>query len=682
MSNNYQQKLIHSFRHWTRKSYAIFQSLKLQIKISSLSVAMLLVGLAQEANAQSNKPRQNSQEYSLDTLEVMGELTPVLETELAREVQAIEVRSLELVSINSIQETLNQIAGVDLRQRGNNDVQSDLSLRGSSFDQVQILLNGFDMTDPQTGHHSLNLPISFQQLSRAEVLIGAASRVLGPNAYAGAVNFVTDIPKKNAVAADFSVGDFGLYDITSSIKLKQKYFSHFLSVNYATSKGYIENTDFKKATFFYYGNYAAKKALLSWQFSYSDKAFGANSFYTPKYPYQFEELNTLFAGLKLKTKGKISTLTTAHFRANADRFELIRDGYEKPIWYKNHNYHRSNVVQVSSKAWHWWKLGKTTIAANVRHEEIYSNMLGSETIDTIIPVINNNGYYNKYASRLYTTASLEHVYRINNLKIAAGLMYYYFPKGNNENGLYPGIDLSYNISSNIKILAGINTGMRLPTFTDLYYNGPSNIGNPDLIAESQVSYQLGSKFRYKKFKLSIQSFYNDANNSIDWVRKSDTIKWQPINITNVQSYGFDIGLRINLNEFGVKCFNSINISYSFLDKKSSSQEYQSHYVMDYLKHKFIISFNHKIYKGVSLGYTYRFNSRVGEYQNYNADSKTFLPEPYKAYNLLDLRLSWKTNSWLLFADLKNVFDVSYQDYGNIEQAGRWFSIGARYNVEL
>ena len=679
MYNLNYQKQVSSFNHWSRKSYAIFQSLKLQIKISTMSLAMLLVGFGQEVEAQNNQPEQSKQEVSLDTLEVMGELTPVLESEIARPVQIVETASLELSSVNSLQEILNNIPNVDIRQRGNNDVQADISLRGSTFDQVQVLLNGFDMTDPQTGHNSLNLPISFQQIQRVEVLSGSASRVLGPNAYAGAINFVSKRPKNNFVDVGLSAGDFGLYNASLALGFKQKNMTHYVSTSHSQSSGYTNNTDFKRSNLFYFGDYDTRKLNLSWQLAYSDKEFGANSFYTPKYPNQFEELNTFFVGMKLRTKGKISTLSSIHYRANVDRFELFRDNVEIPSWYSNHNYHLTNVLQANTKAWTWWKLGKTTVALNLRNEEIYSNVMGSEIIDTITPKMNPEGFYNKHDMRTYFTASLEHVYVYKKLKVALGMMYYDFPQSTSDGGVYPGIDISYNVNNNIKVYGGVNKGMRLPTFTDLYYQGPSNIGNPDLVAESMISYQIGSKLKYKAIAFSIQAFYNDASNSIDWVRKTDTEKWQPMNITNVKSYGFDIGVKLLPKQLNIDFIKGIGFNYSFLNKETSSPDYESHYVMDYLKNKFEINLEHTVYKSISLGYLFHYYDRMGEFQSYDASNSQYSTQAYNDYGLLDIRLNYKVKSWNFYADLKNVFDKQYQDYGNIIQPGRWFSVGAKYS---
>ena len=92
--------------------------------------------------------------------------------------------------VHDLQDLLKFASAVDVRQRGNNGVQADISIRGSSFDQVLILLNGIQLNDPQTGHHNLNLPVSYD-IDRIEILEGPSARLYGPNAFAGAINIIT-----------------------------------------------------------------------------------------------------------------------------------------------------------------------------------------------------------------------------------------------------------------------------------------------------------------------------------------------------------------------------------------------------------------------------------------------------------------------------------------------------------
>jgi iron complex outermembrane receptor protein len=677
---------VFNFRHWTRKSYAVFQSLKLQIRIATIAVGIILVPSLQEAVAQKKLRHESLEEYDLDTMEVLGELTPQLAKELSRNVQIVSVPAQSNLPIPNLQSSVNSISQIDIRQRGPNDIQSDVSINASSFDQVQILLNGFDMTDPQTGHHSFNLPITFNQLQQIQLLSGSGTRMLGVNSFAGTINFVTKKPKKNTLELDVNAGQFGLIDVGASLGLHKNNLSNFVSANRTSSSGYISNTDFIKYSLFYNGSLKIKHSNLEWQLAYMDKAFGANDFYTPKYPNQFEQLNTAIASLRFTNNAKVSTSYSVNYRANADRFELFRGGVDAPKWYSGHNYHFSQLLQLNAKAWTWSKLGKTVLSANYKMESILSNVLGIQMTEQMPAFFSEDGYYDKSDNRSYFNISMEQIYFWKDFKFAAGFMYNKFlAKESSNNKLYPGLDISYKINHKTKIFGGVNTGMRLPTFTDLYYSGPSNIGNANLLPESQTSYQLGVKYDTKLFSIYANTFVNDANNSIDWVRMSDTVKWQPINITDVVSKGFTMGASLHptySNNSYLNWINRASMDFTYNTKTSSSGVYQSHYVMDYLKYKLVMSLNHKLYRGFSLGYIMTYQDRVGQYLDYDANSKMSTPQDYKPFTLFDIKLNWDYKSWKLYLSATNVFDVKYQDYGNVQQAGRWITFGVNKKFSL
>ena len=84
---------------------------------------------------------------------------------------------------------LEQTSSVDIRTRGTG-AQSDISIRGGSFEQTAVMINGIPLTDPQTGHHAFNIPVSIYAIDRIEVYPGGASGLFGPKAFSGAVNLV------------------------------------------------------------------------------------------------------------------------------------------------------------------------------------------------------------------------------------------------------------------------------------------------------------------------------------------------------------------------------------------------------------------------------------------------------------------------------------------------------------
>ena len=80
-------------------------------------------------------------------------------------------------------------SALDLKERGAFGVQSDLSIRGTTFEQNLVTFEGIRLYDPQTAHHLMNLPWEKDILESIEILPGGASAIYGPGGFGGAVNF-------------------------------------------------------------------------------------------------------------------------------------------------------------------------------------------------------------------------------------------------------------------------------------------------------------------------------------------------------------------------------------------------------------------------------------------------------------------------------------------------------------
>ena len=153
------------FSRWRRKNYSAFQTLKKEVIISVLAVSYL-ISVPNKSLASIPDTIEIKQQYDLDEIEVSAQRAPVLYSQVARVVSVIPREEIEYAPVSSIQDLLEYIAGVDVRQRGAEGVQADISIRGGTFDQTLILLNGVNITDPQTGHHNLNLPVILNQIER------------------------------------------------------------------------------------------------------------------------------------------------------------------------------------------------------------------------------------------------------------------------------------------------------------------------------------------------------------------------------------------------------------------------------------------------------------------------------------------------------------------------------------
>ena len=126
--------------------------------------------------------------FQIEEVEVTATRAQV-QSEAFRMVAQVSRAEIESLPVENVADLLAYLPGVDIRSRGASNVQSDVSLRGGTFDQVLILLNGIPVSDCQTGHYSLNLPVSTALIERIEVLQGTAANLTG--AFSGAINIIT-----------------------------------------------------------------------------------------------------------------------------------------------------------------------------------------------------------------------------------------------------------------------------------------------------------------------------------------------------------------------------------------------------------------------------------------------------------------------------------------------------------
>lgn len=183
------------FRRYSNRSYAVFSTLKTPVNIGVMTVAMLTATPVVSVSAQSVdktvETQMKEKEYELEEVQVTGSRVPLSVSQAARIVTVLDRKAIAAAPVQSVNDLLKYAAGVDVRQRGDMGVQTDISIRGGTFDQITILLNGINICDPQTGHNAADFPVEMSEIERIEVLEGPAGRVYGTSSLVGAINIVT-----------------------------------------------------------------------------------------------------------------------------------------------------------------------------------------------------------------------------------------------------------------------------------------------------------------------------------------------------------------------------------------------------------------------------------------------------------------------------------------------------------
>lgn len=686
-----------SFKKWTRKKYSVFNSLRIVIKICTLLLVYTIVTGKTQVSAQTDTILINDN-VELEEIEVVGQRAPGVYSDVSRVVTLITKEDIEAASVQSLNDLFEFIPNIDIRQRGTFGVQADITTRGGSSDQTLILLNGIPVNDPQTGHHNLNLPVELNNIKKIEILQGPGSRIYGANAFSGAINIITNDGSENSLNLSASVGGHKLYQ--TGLSVSKSYKNSFINYSFSkkSSSGYTDNTDFNNYNMFLRGGFVYATGRFDVQVGYLNKAFGANSFYSAKFPEQFEQVKTKFASLAFSTGKNVRTELKISLRRHHDRFELFREDrysysngffikvsdtakfnpsvYTKSNYYGSHNYHLTNIFLVNHNTSFKWKLGTSSIGSEFKMEDIFSNVLGNK-LTSPIDVTGERGVFTKRAKREYVNFFGEHIFKFKKIIISGGAMGSY----TNDYGIhfYAGSEISRETGTGGKLFASVNQSLRLPTFTDLYYSGPTNVGNPDLRPEKALTIETGHRKRLLNFYYQVDVFYSFGRDIIDWVKFPDEEVYTTRNYTSLNTYGLELysNVHFNKNHSISRYVRTISFSYCYLETEKKSDDIISVYALDYLKHKMTFKLIHNLYKSLNIHWDLTYQDRNGTYTDLNMAEKKYHP-----FLLINSKLNWKQKFYEIYIESYNITNGTFRDFGSIPQPGRWFIAGINFSLSI
>jgi len=152
--------------------------------------------------AAQDLPAQNFRQ----TVVVTAAARPVELGSVNRTFMVITRQQIEALPVHSIADVLRVASSVDVRARGVRGAQTDFALRGATFGQMLMLVDGVRLNDSQSGHHNGDIPVPLDQVERIEVLYGPGSSLFGADAVGGTINIVTR--RESGEAAGIEGGSF------------------------------------------------------------------------------------------------------------------------------------------------------------------------------------------------------------------------------------------------------------------------------------------------------------------------------------------------------------------------------------------------------------------------------------------------------------------------------------------
>ena len=521
----------------------------------------------------------------------------------------------------SSEEAVDYSSSVDLRRRSPFGIQQDLSLRGSIFEDNTVSLESVKINDPQTGHFSLELPFATVDLEEIDVLKNSQS-----------VNFILKKPKSKGALFKIYFGQHALWEELMSLNFSLGQINNRISIEHKSSSGGRADTDFDVYNFSFHSLREKDGDDTEFIFGSTKRDFGADSFYAVTYPQEEEHISQQFFSLRQGLSYEpLKWDNTVYLRRHTDKYILNRHNpaaytnfHTTYVYGLNSNFDFSNDMFFALEAADE-KITSTNLARHERFKKGFSLGLKEKRMKNFI------------------------------FGFKGGLDYYGSWK--NLDNSYLG--LGYFLRDDLKLRFSFNRLWRAPSFTELYYTSPSNIGNSNLKVQRSNNFELGADFSPREsLVLSPSVFFRDQYDTIDWVKNKSSDPWQAENVGNIKAYGFDFYSEAKTDFYLLK---KIGLGYTYITLDKNSTYAFSKYVFDYNRHKLVNNFVFEL-AGISLDMAVNFSK----------------PLERKKYTTVDLKAQKKIRSFNVSLEGINIFNKNYQEMADIEGVGRWYKIGVEY----
>ena len=619
----------------------------------------------------------SAQDTELDPVTVTASFNPVKASQTGRNVIVLKGERFADLPVHSLDELLRYLPGIELQARGPFGSQSDITLRGGTFQQVLVIVDGVRVNDANTGHFTANIPIAPGEIDRIEILKGASSALYGSDAVGGVINIITKTfavkseVKKLEAQVQLTGGEYGFYGVDAGLYSsndKTAFGVGVLSNNTNGQaqrgiRGFVNATTVSASVRHVFD----EKWSASFRTAYDRRRFAAQNFYTASTADTAQEtLKTFWNQLQIVRQG-----TTNVLRLQAG-YKVLHDSFAfNKLTPSNQNKTELWQALLTNER----KLSdKTTLTPGLQfiNKKIASNDRGDHNVSQAAAflVLNQKigeNFFVAPAARLEwnETAGWEAV---------------------------PQLNVSYR-AGDFQLRGSAGKTIRDADFTERFNNynksfvaAGQRLGNPDLVAERSFSYEAGGDyFLNNSIKLSATFFQRRHKNLIDYVLTNAAIIPHNANLvaTGVYSFAQNVAEVTTTGYEGDAVFSKplshgnfwATIGLVWLHDESSSGA-PSLYISSHAR--FQSNFSASItYKR----FAFSVNGLYKKRQQQKAVSALLAPVT-SDYVLLNAKTEGYIikKRWSLFAEVDNVLNRRYTDLLGAQMPGRWFTVGTKLTL--
>ena len=620
---------------------------------------------------------QDDEILELKEVVVTGSRLPITSNETGRNISVLKSDVIATLPVKSVDELLRYIPGIEAQSRNAFGAQSDIIIRGSTFQQVLVLIDGMRLNDPLTGHFNGYIPISPAEIDRIEVLRGPAASMFGADAVGGVVHIITKTFSRQkavqqAANVDLTVGENNLFSTQIGGYLSKNKFEVGLGAMNNVSDGHELPSglrgDFDIKTISGSGAYQINDQWkILGRVGYDHRDFNAQFFYTQSpFDQSRETVSKFWSQLKLRNdRGESVTDIDLAYKRTGDIFVFNPD-------FPSTNEHTTRFTNFQIN--HFKNLkNRFGIAYGLQADQ--RNIVSTDRGD------HENFHVGVYGVLNYSSKDF-------NINGSLRLDY----DDNYDLELVPQINTSYSLGKWV-IRGAVGRSIRAADYTERFIStnipGPltpgRNLGNPNLRAESAWSFEAGlDYFPISGLRFVATGFLRKSSDLIDFVITNET---EISNNDNLEP-GADYFWAQNIEEvttngiefeawYQKRLFNNsdlhFNLGYTFLNTDNSSGDV-SKYISNHARHLFS---NNVVWN--LRRWEFSIN---GLYKARNEDIAEAIGSVLKPnYTVWNTRVGFQViNNLGIHIELRNIFDEQYSDILGAKMPGRWMMGGVSWRL--
>ncbi len=391
---------------------------------------------------------------------------------------------------------------VDVQGRNLAEAQADIAIRGGIFENTGFRIGAAALSDPQTGHYLVELPIAPAMLLPPTVVTGLANAASGFNAGVGTISFGwRPIELRGELSAAFGDNAFNRQSFYQGA-VRQLGDRHFVGADLEVARSESEGSvPFGDHDFDRIGarlQLRGPETQTDLFAGYQAKFFGWPNLYTPFGFNETENLQTVLVALnhQWRDAGGSEFAAALFYRRNKDDYEFNRavPGASNPFQHTT------------------WLRGASLngIRQSPAFVLNYSADVSSDRLESTALT------FGRYSSRTLAKVTVVPELTVNAITVRAGASIDH--SNRNPSAFSPLAGVEWRVESNWSVYGEYSEATQLPTYTALNSNAAAGLfrGNPNLDRTKSRNLEFGTRSEIAGWQLEAAVFRREDDHLVDW----------------------------------------------------------------------------------------------------------------------------------------------------------------------